>query len=96
MFRKPLRANLFALAEGEIAALTAISELGEISAIDESDIERHLSEVTDFLYGNTDGTFTTEQLEEAMQTVMDSYAGGIKTNYRFRQSHLFRQVPKLR
>ncbi len=37
-----------ALAEGEIAALTAISELGEISAIDESDIERHLSEVTDF------------------------------------------------
>ncbi len=60
-----------ALAEGEIAALTAISELGEISAIDESDIERHLSEVTDFLYGNTDGTFATEQLEEAMQTVMD-------------------------
>ena len=77
-----------ALAEGEIAALTAISELGEISAIDESDIERHLSEVTDFLYGNNDGTFTTEQLEEAMQTVMDSYAGGIKTNYRFNEKQL--------
>ena len=77
-----------ALAEGEIAALTAISELGEISAIDESDIERHISEVTDFLYGNTDGTFTTEQLEEAMQTVMDSYAGGIKTNYRFNEKQL--------
>ena len=77
-----------ALAEGEIAALTAISELGKISAIDESDIERHLSEVTDFLYGNTDGTFTTEQLEEAMQTVMDSYAGGIKTNYRFNEKQL--------
>ncbi len=69
-------------------ALTAISELGEISAIDESDIERHLSEVTDFLYGNIDGTFTTEQLEEAMQTVMDSYAGGIKTNYRFNENSL--------
>ena len=77
-----------ALAEGEIAALTAISELGEISAIDESDIERHLSEVTDFLYGNIDGTFTTEQLEEAMQTVMDSYGGGIKTNYRFNEKQL--------
>ena len=77
-----------ALAEGEIAALTAISELGEISAIDESDIERHLSEVTDFLYGNIDGTFTTEQLEEAMQTVMDSYAGGSKTNYRFNEKQL--------
>ena len=77
-----------ALAEGEIAALTTISELGEISAIDESDIERHLSEVTDFLYGNIDGTFTTEQLEEAMQTVMDSYAGGIKTNYRFNEKQL--------
>ena len=77
-----------ALAEGEIAALTAISELGEIIAIDESDIERHISEVTDFLYGNIDGTFTTEQLEEAMQTVMDSYAGGIKTNYRFNEKQL--------
>lgn len=68
--------------------LPQFPELGEISAIDESDIERHLSEVTDFLYGNTDGTFTTEQLEEAMQTVMDSYAGGIKTNYRFNEKQL--------
>ena len=32
--------------------------------------------------------FTTEQLEEAMQTVMDSYAGGIKTNYRFNEKQL--------
>ena len=77
-----------ALAEGEIAALTAISELGEISAIDESDIERHLSEVTDFLYGNIDGTFTTEQLEDAMQKVMDAYAGGIGSHYRFNEEQL--------
>ena len=77
-----------ALAEGEIAALTAISELGKISAIDESDIERHLSEVTDFLYGNTDGTFTTEQLEDAMQKVMDAYAGGIGSHYQFNEKQL--------
>ena len=77
-----------ALAEGEIAALTAISELGEISAIDESDIERHLSEVTDFLYGNIDGTFTTEQLEDAMQKVMDAYAGGIGSHYQFNEKQL--------
>ena len=32
--------------------------------------------------------FTTEQIEEAMQTVMDSYAGGIKTNYRFNEKQL--------
>ena len=35
-----------------------------------------------------DSRFTTEQLEEAMQTVMDSYAGGIKTNYRFNEKQL--------
>ena len=32
--------------------------------------------------------FSAEQLEEAMQTVMDSYAGGIKTNYRFNEKQL--------
>ena len=38
--------------------------------------------------GEDKSDFTAEQLEEAMQTVMDSYAGGIKTNYRFNEKQL--------
>ena len=32
--------------------------------------------------------FTTEQLEEAMQKIMDEYAGGISTNYEYNESKL--------
>lgn len=35
-----------------------------------------------------DPTFTVEQLEEAMQKVMDSYAGGIGTNYQYNEQQL--------
>ncbi len=78
-----------ALAEGEIAALSAVEFVKQSSAasIDESDAEKHIKEAENFLAGG-DPHFTTEQLEEAMQTVMDSYAGGIKTNYRFNEKQL--------
>ena len=32
--------------------------------------------------------FTTEELEEAMQKVMDTYAGGISTHYQFNEKQL--------
>ncbi|MBQ8296560.1 MAG: adenylyl-sulfate reductase subunit alpha [Ruminococcus sp.] len=78
-----------ALAEGEIAAQSAVEYIAENTAapIDDSDIESHISEIEKFIGENT-SQFTTEQLEEAMQTVMDSYAGGIKTNYRFNEKQL--------
>lgn len=78
-----------ALAEGEIAALTVVEDIknSSVSNIDENDINNHKDEVVKFLYTNKP-MFTTEQLEEAMQTVMDSYAGGIKTNYRFNEKQL--------
>lgn len=78
-----------ALAEGEIAAESAAAYLAESSgeAILEGEISAHISEVEKFL-GENKSQFTTEQLEEAMQTVMDSYAGGIKTNYRFNEKQL--------
>lgn len=78
-----------ALAEGQIAALAVIEDLknNSVGNIDKEDIAIHKNEVIDFLYTNK-GIFTTEQLEEAMQTVMDSYAGGIKTNYRFNEKQL--------
>lgn len=78
-----------ALAEGEIAALSAVEYIAEntIDSIDKADIDAHIQEVERFT-GENKAQFTTEQLEEAMQTVMDSYAGGIKTNYRFNEDQL--------
>lgn len=78
-----------ALAEGEIAALSAVNYVdnSKQSSIEQSDIDKHINEVTGFITKKT-SPYTTEQLEEAMQTVMDSYAGGIKTNYRFNEKQL--------
>ena len=78
-----------ALAEGEIAAYAVIDFIkdNEIQSIDEDKIIEKISEVEKFL-SKSDSRFTTEQIEEAMQIVMDSYAGGIKTNYCFNEKQL--------
>ena len=78
-----------ALAEGEIAAFSVIDFVkeNEIQSVDEDLVAEKISEVERFL-SPSDNRFTTEQLEEAMQTVMDSYSGGIKTNYRFNEKQL--------
>ena len=34
------------------------------------------------------GLFTIDELEEAMQKVMDEYAGGIASNYQFNEKQL--------
>lgn len=78
-----------ALAEGEIAAEAIAEYIGGASreAISEASVKAHIAEAERFLT-QPSGAFTAEQLEEAMQTVMDSYAGGIKTNYRFNSAQL--------
>lgn len=78
-----------ALAEGEIAALSAVNYVdnSKQGSIERSDIDKHINEVTGFIT-KKNSPYSTEQLEEAMQTVMDSYAGGIKTNYRFNEKQL--------
>lgn len=78
-----------ALAEGEIAALSVVEYIKEknVATIDDKVVNNHIDEVENFLK-DKHCKFTTEQLEEAMQTVMDSYAGGIKTNYRFNEKQL--------
>ena len=78
-----------ALAEGEIAAQAMLRYLdgNKPAGISEESAVRHLSEAERFLDGS-DSPYSAEQLEEAMQTVMDSYAGGIKTNYRFSEKSL--------
>lgn len=78
-----------ALAEGEIAGLSVVEYIKDknVATIDDKVVDSHIDEVENFLK-DKHCKFTTEQLEEAMQTVMDSYAGGIKTNYRFNEKQL--------
>ena len=92
-----------ALAEGEIAGLSAVKYIDSKESfenISDEDTNYHLRETEKYLT-DRHSLYTTEQLEEAMQTVMDSYAGGIKTNYRFNEKQLdiadckIRQLEKL-
>ena len=57
------------------------------ATIKEEEIADHVAEIEKFL-SNEKGPQTTENLEEAMQAVMDSYAGGIKTSYRYSENQL--------
>ncbi|MDY6263880.1 MAG: adenylyl-sulfate reductase subunit alpha [Fibrobacter sp.] len=57
------------------------------ATIKEEEIADHVAEIEKFL-SNEKSPQTTENLEEAMQTVMDSYAGGIKTSYRYSENQL--------
>ncbi|MFA9379291.1 MAG: adenylyl-sulfate reductase subunit alpha [Lachnotalea sp.] len=83
-----------ALVEGEIAANSAVKELESaniwyvFSALEEElMIQSKKEEIESILnYEMTD--FTVEQLEEAMQKVMDTYAGGIGSNYQFNETQL--------
>lgn len=79
-----------ALAEGEIAGLSAVKYIDSkenFEKISDEDTNYYLRETEKYLT-DRHSLYTTEQLEEAMQTVMDSYAGGIKTNYRFNEKQL--------
>lgn len=79
-----------ALAEGEIAGFSAVKYIDSkesFEKISDEDTNYHLIETEKYLT-DRHSLYTTEQLEEAMQTVMDSYAGGIKTNYRFNEKQL--------
>lgn len=80
-----------AMVEGEIAAIDMISKLdadtsdgsSDTAAFDEKKaLEAKASEYDHFLTERSQ-MFTTEAIEEAMQKVMDNYAGGISTHYQF-------------
>ena len=90
-----------ALAEGEIAAKSAVeyiqtlrqaqgpkeSLLSTSNELNENEIASHIADVEKFLQ-NKNSDYSTEQLEEAMQETMDSYAGGIKTGYGYSEDQL--------
>ena len=82
-----------AMVEGEIAALHMVKELdaGQELPVNEAEeetaLEEKIKEYNHFLTGTND-MFTVEALEEAMQKVMDNYAGGISTHYQFNEKQL--------
>jgi len=78
-----------ALAEGEIAALDIIKKDRRIEISDgvTSFAEEKIREYESILNGR-EAAFTAEELEEAMQKVMDEYAGGISTSYQFNEKQL--------
>ena len=91
-----------ALVEGEIAAKTILSDLAEDAGekvVSEPRAEQLLKEETaayEAYFSGEEAFYTTEQLEEAMQKVMDAYAGGIGTNYRYNEKQLKIAEQKIR
>lgn len=90
-----------AMAEGEIAAEDIVRELNRSdikenlfsqSAADEyADklADERIREYNEYLNReDKDTIFSTEELEEAMQKVMDTYAGGIGSHYQFNEKQL--------
>ena len=85
-----------AMVEGEIAAIDMISKLDADTSVISSDraafdekkaLEAKALEYDHFLTERSQ-MFTTEAIEEAMQKVMDNYAGGISTHYQFNGKQL--------
>lgn len=82
-----------ALAEGEIAANTALEDIRTESKADFADIDYDVltaleKEKMERLLNRENENFTVEQLEEAMQKVMDTYAGGIGSHYQYNEKQL--------
>ena len=87
-----------ALVEGEIAGKAAVVEIEkrlylqkhsqlQAQLVEDSLIKLKKAEVEGIL-NFENPTFETQQLEEAMQKVMDAYAGGIGSNYSFNEKQL--------
>lgn len=85
-----------ALVEGEIAANAVVEAIEEVKGksknIDhiysDTDFIRDKKKEIESILNRQDAIFTTEQLEEAMQKVMDTYAGGIGSHYQYNEKQL--------
>lgn len=90
-----------AMAEGEIAAEDIVKELNKSditeNTFSQSTADEYADKLTDerikeyneyLRREDKDTVFSTEELEEAMQKVMDTYAGGIGSHYQFNEKQL--------
>lgn len=77
-----------ALAEGKLAALGIEKYLlTEQESYWDDGTDQYIKEYESFL-NNEESLISIEQLEEAMQKVMDEYAGGISKGYQFNETSL--------
>lgn len=84
-----------AMVEGEIVAKKIVSQLNEerdkeMTADENTEkkvLDAKITEYNRYL-SNEGSMYETEALEEAMQKVMDEYAGGISTHYQFNEKQL--------
>ena len=78
-----------ALVEGEIAAQAALEYVKDkpVNPISPSQINKKLNLVNTLLQEKS-SLYKVNDLEEAMQKVMDTYAGGISTHYRYNAKQL--------
>ncbi len=80
-----------AMVEGEIAAKAMVAAIqSENKTLSEKSADEFDKKVAEYdaILQNTTATYSIEQLEEAMQKVMDTYAGGIGNHYQFNESQL--------
>ena len=77
-----------ALAEGEIAAESMASYLDKKEKGDEPEVEFSQESAYAHHFEVKDNNITWRGVEEAMQKIMDEYAGGIHTDYRYNESRL--------
>ena len=90
-----------AMVEGEIAAIDIVKHLDEEYGAEttktqpDSAFEQKIAEYNHFLEPKK-AQFSTEAVEEAMQKVMDNYAGGISTHYQFNGRQLALADEKIR
>ncbi len=78
-----------ALAEGEIAADALALYVKSLENADEADeaAEKYIASYEEHLK-NANALLTTQEVEAAMQKIMDAYAGGIRTDYRYNEAQL--------
>jgi adenylylsulfate reductase subunit A len=91
-----------ALVEGEIAAKAAVEAINSdeknhiaLSESEEDLIIKKKKEEVEKVLNFQNQIFNVEQLEEAMQKVMDTYAGGIGSSYQFNEKQLELAIVKI-
>lgn len=81
-----------ALVEGEIAAKAAVDFIANHAVSypnwDEAAHTKVKKDEVETILNHQEPIFSTAELEEAMQKVMDAYAGGIGNNYQFNEKQL--------
>ena len=78
-----------ALVEGEIAGTSALNYINDkkLKLVSDEALKKKFEEIKSKL-GDKENLYSINELEDAMQKVMDQYAGGISTNYGFNLNSL--------